>query len=157
MPLIKFIKIRIKKNINIWWNNGSLRRIKKKIRLFTIPSTDVNISDITANGTRSNTSCLYYEYSISLNSPDILLIRAGHTNGSRAATSTDFGCYIKSWKYENGWQMVVDFLNDNGYKVIVISKERTSLNNVIDKNSLKFPLVLETFKNNRELKNKSNL
>lgn len=48
-------------------------------------------------------------------------------------TLSEFGSSdIKSWKYENGWQMVVDFLNDNGYKVIVISKEKTSLENVID-------------------------
>lgn len=39
---------------------------------------------------------------------------------------------IKHWKVENGWQSVVDFLNDCGYKVLVISKEPTSLINVID-------------------------
>ena len=65
-----------------------------------IPSTDVNITDITANGSRSTTNCTYNEYSISLNSPDILSIAAGHINGSRAATSIDFGCYITSWKYD---------------------------------------------------------
>ena len=39
-------------------------------------------------------------------------------------TLSEFGSSdIKSWKYENGWQMVVDFLNDNGYKVVYISQE----------------------------------
>jgi autotransporter strand-loop-strand O-heptosyltransferase len=39
----------------------------------------------------------------------------------------------KEWKYEGGWQSVVDYLNNNGYKVVVISKEPTTLKNVIDK------------------------
>ena len=38
----------------------------------------------------------------------------------------------KHWKYENGWQDVVDYLNSIDYDVIVISKEPTTLNNVID-------------------------
>lgn len=37
----------------------------------------------------------------------------------------------KMWKGD--WQKVVDFLNDKGYKVVVISKEKTSLKNIIDK------------------------
>lgn len=39
----------------------------------------------------------------------------------------------KEWKLEGGWQSVVNHLNDNGYKVVVISKESTSLQNVINK------------------------
>jgi autotransporter strand-loop-strand O-heptosyltransferase len=38
----------------------------------------------------------------------------------------------KAWKEQNGWQMVVDYLNNRGYKVLVISKEPTALKNVID-------------------------
>ena len=38
----------------------------------------------------------------------------------------------KHWKYEKGWQGVVDYLNSIDYDVIVISKEPTTLNNVID-------------------------
>lgn len=38
----------------------------------------------------------------------------------------------KHWKAENGWQMVVNYLNDNGYKVLVISKEPTKLTGIID-------------------------
>lgn len=38
----------------------------------------------------------------------------------------------KHWKEENGWQGVVDFLINNDYKVLVISKEKTNLSGVID-------------------------
>jgi len=37
----------------------------------------------------------------------------------------------KYWNYLGGWQTVVDYLNENGYKVIVVSKENTKLKNVI--------------------------
>jgi len=39
----------------------------------------------------------------------------------------------KYWNYKNGWQIVVDYLNDKGYKVMIISKEKTNLKNVIDR------------------------
>lgn len=49
-------------------------------------------------------------------------------------TLSEFGSMdVKSWKTENGWQSIVDVLVDIGYKVVVISKEPTSLTNVIDK------------------------
>jgi len=38
----------------------------------------------------------------------------------------------KQWNFENGWQIIVDYLVSYGYDVIVISKEPTNLNNVID-------------------------
>jgi autotransporter strand-loop-strand O-heptosyltransferase len=38
----------------------------------------------------------------------------------------------KHWKYENGWQIIVDYLNSMDYDVVVISKEATNLNNIID-------------------------
>lgn len=48
-------------------------------------------------------------------------------------TLSEFGSSnIKEWKEENGWQYVVDFLNEKGYRVVVISKEKTKLNNIID-------------------------
>jgi len=40
---------------------------------------------------------------------------------------------FKYWNYPNGWQEVVDFLRDSGYKVVVISKEKTKLKGVINK------------------------
>lgn len=43
----------------------------------------------------------------------------------------------KHWHYpfkdsNQGWQIIVDWLNEQGYKVMVISKQKTSLNNIID-------------------------
>ena len=37
------------------------------------------------------------------------------------STASTSGC--KHWQHINGWQKVVDHLNDNGYKVVVIQKE----------------------------------
>lgn len=37
----------------------------------------------------------------------------------------------KHWKYNNGWQIIVDYLNSIDYDVYVISREPTTLNNVI--------------------------
>lgn len=37
------------------------------------------------------------------------------------STSSTAGC--KHWQHIGGWQKVVDYLNDNGYKVVVIQKE----------------------------------
>lgn len=39
----------------------------------------------------------------------------------------------KHWHYPNGWQIIVDYLNDHGYKVAVTSKEETELKNVINR------------------------
>lgn len=48
-------------------------------------------------------------------------------------TISEFGSApTKQWKAENGWQIVVDYLNQIGFKVAVISKEKTELKNVID-------------------------
>lgn len=48
-------------------------------------------------------------------------------------TLSEFGSSEKkTWSYKNGWQLIVDYLNDKGIKVVVISKEKTSLTNVID-------------------------
>ena len=54
--------------------------------------------------------------------------------GEKYVTLSEFGSMDdKQWKAENGWQSVVDVLVDVGYKVVVISKESTKLNNVINK------------------------
>jgi autotransporter strand-loop-strand O-heptosyltransferase len=48
-------------------------------------------------------------------------------------TLSEFGsAENKHWKAEGGWQGVVDYLNTNGYRVVVISKEKTNLRGVID-------------------------
>lgn len=38
----------------------------------------------------------------------------------------------KHWQYKNGWQTIVDHLNNKGYKVMVISKQGTTLKRVIN-------------------------
>lgn len=38
----------------------------------------------------------------------------------------------KHWHYPNGWQKIVDYLNDKGLKVMVISKQPTSLRRVLN-------------------------
>lgn len=40
--------------------------------------------------------------------------------------------WAKMWLYPNGWQELIDYLNDLGYKVMVISKEPTNLKNIIN-------------------------
>ena len=45
--------------------------------------------------------------------------------------STTAGC--KEWSYPNGWQTLINYLNDMGYKVAVIQKESFSgIDNVLD-------------------------
>jgi len=39
----------------------------------------------------------------------------------------------KLWNYPGGWQEIVDYLNELGYKVVVISKEKTNLKNIINR------------------------
>jgi len=38
----------------------------------------------------------------------------------------------KHWHYKNGWQTIVDYLNNKGYKVMVISKQGTQLKKVVN-------------------------
>lgn len=38
----------------------------------------------------------------------------------------------KHWHYPKGWQMIVDYLNSKGLKVVVISKQGTILRNIIN-------------------------
>jgi autotransporter strand-loop-strand O-heptosyltransferase len=38
----------------------------------------------------------------------------------------------KMWQYDGGWQHVVDYINEMGYEVRVISKEPTELKNVVN-------------------------
>lgn len=38
----------------------------------------------------------------------------------------------KQWHYPNGWQIIVDYLMQQGYKIISVAKEGTNLNGVID-------------------------
>ena len=55
----------------------------------------------------------------------------------------------KHWHYptvnnNTGWQTIVDWLNNNGYKVMVISKQMTKLKNIIDRTG-DYPLDFRIF------------
>lgn len=48
-------------------------------------------------------------------------------------TLSEFSTFqCKFWNYEGGWQEIVDYLNELGYKVAVVSKEATKLKNILD-------------------------
>lgn len=46
----------------------------------------------------------------------------------------------KYWREQNGWQNLVDFFNMKGYHVLVISKEKSNLRNVIDLSGKSIPI-----------------
>lgn len=54
--------------------------------------------------------------------------------GKKYVCISEFGSDPKKeWKEGEGWQTVVDFLRMQKYEVVVISKEKTNLKNIIDK------------------------
>lgn len=72
----------------------------------------------------------YSEVKPSVNYLDLPL----NDHGGKYVCISEFGSApAKSWRYEGGWQFIVDYLNSIGYKVVVISKEPTELMNVINK------------------------
>ena len=49
-------------------------------------------------------------------------------------TLSEFSTFqCKLWNYPNAWQQIVDYLNELGLKVVVISKEKSKLKNIIDR------------------------
>ena len=38
----------------------------------------------------------------------------------------------KHWNYEGGWQKIVNWFNNRGFKVVVVSKEDTNLKSIVD-------------------------
>jgi len=63
--------------------------------------------------------------------PKIQLPRKIKTDKPYVCISEKASTHIKEWNGD--WQKVVDYLNSIGYKVLVISKEPTTLKNIIDK------------------------
>ena len=53
--------------------------------------------------------------------------------GKYVCIAMDSTANAKHWHHEGGWQKVVDYLNSLGYKVVVVQKQGTSLNGIIDK------------------------
>jgi autotransporter strand-loop-strand O-heptosyltransferase len=54
-------------------------------------------------------------------------------DGKYVCIAMDSTANAKHWHYPGGWQKLVDHLNNEGYKVVVIQKQPTSLSGVIDK------------------------
>lgn len=46
--------------------------------------------------------------------------------------------HCKYWLYPQGWKTVIEYLKDKGYKVMVISKEATKLQGIIDRTNRSF-------------------
>ena len=53
--------------------------------------------------------------------------------GKYVCLAMDSTANAKHWHYEGGWQKITDYLNSIGYKVVVVQKQGTNLNGVIDK------------------------
>jgi autotransporter strand-loop-strand O-heptosyltransferase len=65
--------------------------------------------------------------------------------GQKYVTLSEFGSGVnKSWKAQDGWQKVVDYLNQLGFMVVVISKEPTDLKNIIDRTG-DYPLSMRMY------------
>ena len=57
-------------------------------------------------------------------------IAVGHYDTPYVCFSEFSTFYGKLWSYPNGWQTVIDHLNNKGYRVLSISQERTELKRV---------------------------
>jgi autotransporter strand-loop-strand O-heptosyltransferase len=71
--------------------------------------------------------------------------------GKYVCISPHASAHAKYWLHENGWQEVIKYLNQNGYKVVLISKEplndawhdsklNSTMKGVINKSGEKYPL-----------------
>jgi autotransporter strand-loop-strand O-heptosyltransferase len=58
--------------------------------------------------------------------------RCTELRGNYVCLSEHSSAGAKLWHAPHGWQRVVDFLNAKGYRVAVISKEKTNLHSVVD-------------------------
>lgn len=65
---------------------------------------------------------------------DLSIQPGERTVNEKYVTISEFSTFqCKFFNRENGWQTIIDWLNDNGYRVMVISKEETKLKNVINR------------------------
>lgn len=65
--------------------------------------------------------------------PDLIKRSSPTIEGKYVCLAIDSTANAKHWHYPNGWQETVDFLNEIGYKVVVIQKQPVNLEGVIDK------------------------
>jgi autotransporter strand-loop-strand O-heptosyltransferase len=75
----------------------------------------------------------YQELRPKLNLPAMQQASRKPSKEKYIAIATKSTAECKHWRYPNGWQLLVDWLNEHGYKVMVIQKEPTDLKRVIDK------------------------
>lgn len=54
-------------------------------------------------------------------------------SGKYVCIATESTADAKHWHYPGGWQTIIDYLNDEGYKVVLIQQQKSNLQNVIDK------------------------
>jgi len=57
-------------------------------------------------------------------------------NDNYVAISVDSTAQAKYWNRPGGWQALVNWLNDRGYTVVVLGRQKNKLNNVIDKTGI---------------------
>jgi len=63
-----------------------------------------------------------------------LQVDRGRKIKERYVCLSEFSTFqCKFWNYPGGWQEIIDYLNEIGYKVVVISKEKTKLKNIINR------------------------
>ena len=66
--------------------------------------------------------------------PNIVKVDAGRPIKEKYICIVEHSTFqMKYWNNSAGWQVLVNYLNSLGYKVMVISKENTKLKNIIDK------------------------
>ena len=65
--------------------------------------------------------------------PDIIKRTSPTIEGKYVCIAIDSTANAKHWHYPNGWQEIVNYLNEIGYKVVAIQKQSVNLNGIIDK------------------------
>ena len=65
--------------------------------------------------------------------PDLIANSKPTIDGKYVCIAMDSTANAKHWHYPGGWQDIVDYLNHIGYKVVVVQKQPSGLENVINK------------------------
>ncbi len=65
--------------------------------------------------------------------PPVIENSKSTVDGKYVCIAMDSTANAKHWHYPGGWQSVIDYLNSIGYKTVVIQKQPTDLNGVINK------------------------
>jgi autotransporter strand-loop-strand O-heptosyltransferase len=65
--------------------------------------------------------------------PSSIINSKPNIEGKYVCIATTSTADAKHWHYPGGWQTIVDYLNEIGYKVVLIHQQNNHLSNVIDK------------------------